>query len=94
MLLHYEIINAQWSNDPTLNTPVCLDQGDQINPLIISDEKNGVIICWMNSFNPQIYAQRVDSSGYIMWNPLGVRVSPLANYNYNHKIISDQDGGA
>jgi hypothetical protein len=48
----------------------------------------------MSLSNPQIYVQRVDSSGYIKWNPLGVRVSPLATFNYNHKIISDQHGGA
>lgn len=94
ILLNNLITNAQWSNDPTINTPVCLTEGDQINPLIIGDGKNGAIICWMNALNLQIYVQRVDSSGYIAWNSQGVRVSPLATFNNNHKIISDGHEGA
>ena len=94
ILLQSTYIYPQWSNDPTLNTPVCITQGEQVNPLTISDGNNGAIVCWLDASTSQIYVQRIDSSGYIMWNPIGVRLSPLSDYNFYHQITTDQQGGA
>ena len=93
-LLRSTFICPQWTNDPTLNTPVCISPGEQQNPLIISDGNNGAIICWMDALTVQVYVQRINSSGYKMWDPLGIRITPLSDYHPNYSIISDQQGGA
>jgi len=41
----YSCLEAQWSNDPTVNTPVCLVEGGQRLPQIVSDGMCGAIIC-------------------------------------------------
>ena len=94
MIIKSTLMFAQWTNDPTLNTPVCISPGEQQNPLIISDGNNGAIICWMDVLTVQVYVQRINSSGYKMWDPLGLRITPLSDYHPNYSIISDQQGGA
>ena len=88
------VVFTQWSSDPTINTPVCLSPGEQLNPLIIGDGNNGAIICWMDALTVQVYAQRINSSGYKMWDTPGIRITPLSDYHPYYSIIYDQQGGA
>jgi predicted lipoprotein with Yx(FWY)xxD motif len=146
-----EALNAQWSNDPTVNTPVCLaidkqvdlrmmkdgtggvyvvwkdfragisdvymqrlsasgvpmwalqglpictDAADQSTPAITTDMAGGAIITWSDwrsGIERDIYAQRVDSNGNILWAADGVIVTNKTAREHNPKIISDNAGGA
>jgi len=93
-----------WSNDPTVNTPICTgNTDDQANPRIISDGSGGAIITWFTSdfwtSDPRfalIQAQRVDASGAVKWTANGtfIGAAMLTNSSYNTEIASDGSAGA
>ena len=69
-----------------------------IEPKPVSDSTGGVIIVWRDMRNAagttaNLYAQRIDAGGNIMWQPGGINVSADA-INPNHMIVSDSDGTA
>ena len=74
--------------------------GGQQDPAAVSDGNNGAIITWedkrfANHSIPQIYAQRIDSQGNIMWDSSGVQIFPQEYKDQNDpKICSDGSGGA
>jgi hypothetical protein len=59
--------------------PVCEAEGQQLSPSIVSDGKGGAIIAWMDERLgwgvPDIYIQRIDGDGNILWDYNGIRVS-------------------
>jgi hypothetical protein len=65
---------------------------------ITSDGAGGAIIAWKderNSLNyTDIYAQRIDSSGNVMWAADGVPVCTSAGYQYTPYLTGDGSGGA
>jgi hypothetical protein len=86
---------------------VSAKSNDQVNPLLVSDSQGGAIIVWndyrnaatgrgeANGGNSNIYAQRVDAAGNMLWSADGVAVASSALTNqYNQQIISDAAGGA
>lgn len=87
---------AQWSNDPAVNTPVCDCPGRQLRPLVTQDGKGGYIFMWEDERNGwrDIYAQRLDSNGFKMWDSLGVPVAVKPSLKFVGGIISDGEGGA
>ena len=67
---------SAWSTDPAVNTPVCTATDSQSNAKLISDGSSGAIIIWSDyrsGTNPHIYAQRINSSGNVLWTADGVR---------------------
>ncbi len=69
---------AQWSNDPKVNTPVCVAPGTQSNPVVAGDGAGGAYIAWTDyrGTRPQVYLQRLDAEGYAQWNVNGIPVYP------------------
>lgn len=65
--------NAQWEKD---GLPVCIEPSDQYNPSIVTDGTNGVIITWWDkrNFHGDIYAQRIDVDGNILWTDGGTAI--------------------
>jgi hypothetical protein len=72
---------------------------DQFGQKLLSDGKGGAIVSWIDkrqeSVRPDIYAQRISSSGKQLWGPLGIAVA----FHYNSEksypsIVSDLRGGA
>ncbi|MHB9012736.1 MAG: hypothetical protein ACYC49_11005 [Ignavibacteriaceae bacterium] len=63
--------------------PVTSFRSIQFGQRLISDGKGGVIVAWIDSRNDStyadIYSQRFDNSGKMLWNPLGLAVA--ANFN-------------
>jgi hypothetical protein len=59
---------------------------------IISDGIGGAIVAWGQG--GRIYAQRVDSSGNICWQPNGVLLSDASKNAFGVAISSDKKGGA
>jgi predicted lipoprotein with Yx(FWY)xxD motif len=84
----------QWT---TNGIPVCTTATNQYNPDVTSDGSNGAIITWQNGdiLNADIYAQRVDGNGNLLWNINGVVVCGDPNASQGlPKIVSDGSGGA
>ena len=93
VVLWYSAISAQWSTDPWQNTPVNIQEYAQINPRACSDSKGGAIVLYSEKAR-DLYAQRIDKNGYILWDSCGVPICTAAGIQKPHKIISDGNGGA
>jgi hypothetical protein len=78
----------------------------EASPEAVSDGSGGIIVAWVDGragfcdegfqANCDIYAQRIDSTGNLLWNPSGI---PIATASGNHgfsgiAIASDGAGGA
>jgi hypothetical protein len=65
---------------------------------IISDPDGGAIITWCQSYNDeeeiQIYAQRVDALGTVLWTANGVAVCAAVGIQQSPTITFDGSGGA
>ena len=88
--------SADWSTDPFANNPVCELAGDQSDPIVIDDGNGGSIIAWIDerAFPIQIYVQRLDTDGNLLWDPSGIQVSTVASSQEYPQMVSDGNGGA
>jgi len=98
ILSSYITAYSSWSNDPTINVPVCVADFDQTGIRGIEDGNGGVILVWEDCCNydlSKIYAQRLDANGDILWEVNGVSLTANALGNQTSPaIISDDTGGA
>ena len=72
---------------------------DQFGQKLLSDGKGGAIVSWIDnrqeSVRPDIYAQRISSSGKQLWGPLGIAIASHYNSEKSYpSIVSDLRGGA
>lgn len=63
-----------------------------------SDGGSGVIAVWedhrdANDASAQIYAQRINSEGMLLWGGAGIQVSPFHNQQNKPQIVADKSGG-
>ena len=80
--------SAQWVPDG-----VALPAGGyQASPNIVSDGAGGAIVIWVDSGD--IYAQRVNGSGNLLWATGGVAICTAPNTQSYSSIVSDGTGGA
>lgn len=84
-----------WTAD---GVAICTAAGAQINPRIIMDGSGGVIVAWEDrrsgGNNRDIYAQRIDASGNVLWTADGVVLCADASSQQYPEIVSDGAGGA
>ncbi len=84
-----------WSPD---GNPVSTATGNQYAPAAVSDGAGGAIIVWQDgrrgAGNYDIYAQRVDGNGNLLWPPGGIPVCVATNNQINPTLIADGSGGA
>lgn len=77
---------------------VCTVQGIQFNPRLASDGMAGAIIAWederFGAEQRKIYVQRIDGSGYVLWDFLGEAVCTLSELQTQPQLISDGANGA
>lgn len=88
---------AQWVNDTNVRNVICNFAGYQYQPRICSDGNHGAIMCWSDQRNNhnEIYAQHIDSAGYIQWATNGIPISDLAGGGFSlSEITHDGAGGA
>jgi hypothetical protein len=82
--------DAVWSS---YGVVVSKAAGDQVNPQAVSDGAGGVIVAWEDGrsdpLNPDIYAQRLSSSGIELWAVDGVLVSGAAGSQQAPVVVSD-----
>lgn len=77
--------------------PICTSPNAQINPRIDADGLGGAILTWQdkrNNLDYDIYAQRIDNSGTILWATNGVVVCNAINTQNNPRIEPDGANGA
>jgi hypothetical protein len=78
--------------------PICTAAGTQASPAIVSSVPGEAIVAWedlrFSTFNADLYAQRVDSSGVVMWTPQGLAVSSANGDQATPTLASDAAGGA
>jgi hypothetical protein len=85
---------VKWAID---GVGACTDAADQSTPNICEDGEGGCIISWSDwrsGIERDIYAQRLDSNGNVLWISNGVVVTNKPNREHNEKIVSDGLGGA
>jgi hypothetical protein len=79
---------------------LCMAENDQAYPRIVSDGANGAIVAWTDDRNEvttpetDVYAQRVDASGNVLWTPDGELICGEANLQFLRDVISDGSDGA
>ena len=84
--------NNLWS--PT-GVSICSAPRAQADPFIIPDGSGGAVIAWRDYRNGDydIFAQRVDADGNVLWAPDGVAVSVAQFGQYGPMMVSDGNGG-
>jgi len=90
------LVTAGWSSHLRENTAICTTPGQQSSLQIVSDGAGGAIIAWEDTRNVHfdIYAQRVDSHGNVLWMKDGVSICSAPENQNRPRIISDGAGGA
>lgn len=74
-------------------------RGNQFGQRIVYDQKNGVVIAWIdkreNYFDANLYIQKVDLNGKFVWDSSGVMISSSHDMQKSYlNLIPDGDGGA
>ncbi len=75
---------------------ICTAQGEQTCPCLVHDGSDGAIIAWADFRDGEydIYAQRIDSNGNVIWQHNGVRVCNAFASQSFPRIATDGGGGA
>ena len=85
---------VQWTLD---GVAVCNAANTQFNAQLIKDGSGGAIITWedwRNGNNQDIYAQKIDSNGTVLWNINGVGVCVASAVQWYPQLTTDGNGGA
>jgi hypothetical protein len=89
--------SAQWSTNPAINNAITTAVDDQFAIAAIPDGDGGAIIAWADrrsGATNDIYAQRIDEEGNVLWIANGVPICTAADNQYSPQIIADDSGGA
>jgi hypothetical protein len=82
-----------WQTD---GTPLCTAPYSQILPVIVADNAGGAIVTWMDRRGgtfADIYAQRIDSTGGVLWSVNGNVVTSAYNDQEYEGVCTDGAGG-
>jgi hypothetical protein len=84
---------VQWTVD---GIAICAHQNNQSTAQMTSDGAGGAIVAWedFRNGNQDIYAQRVDPEGTLLWDPDGVAISTATADQVELRMTSDGAGGA
>lgn len=97
MILSSCLSTAQWSQQPTVNTPVSTAAGYQVSPAAASDGSGGMIVVWSDNRNGsdyEIYGQRLDASGLPLWTSGGLLLCAASGNQYTPVIVQSGHAGA
>ncbi|MGC9472406.1 MAG: choice-of-anchor U domain-containing protein [Bacteroidales bacterium] len=75
----------------------CQAAGNQMQPVALPDGAGGVIIAWVDARDDgqgDIYAQRLNASGQVLWNTGGTAVCTATGYQEAPDLASDGNQGA
>jgi len=86
---------VRWAAD---GVPICTAAHTQWTPIVVPDGSGGAIVAWpdgrVGDGSYDLYAQRVDASGAVLWTSNGVALCTAANNQEVPVIASDGAGGA
>ncbi len=84
--------NKLWAEN---GVPVCACPGGQYLPFAVSDGADGFIIVWKDDrVGVDVYAQRLDSNGQLLWQSDGVPIATTSEHEIAYHIVLDGNGGA
>ena len=91
----WQFAYAQWVADVTQNLPIAVETGEQNLPRIAGTSDGNYIMVWddKRSGNKDIYAQKLDKAGYILWVANGIPVCTAANDQRKPELTADDQGG-
>jgi len=89
---------GMWGNN---GLAICTESNQQGTPKIVPDDAGGMIVAWQDGRNPvtnnyDLYAQRVDPDGLILWSTDGVAISTAPGLDDDKapgRPVSDGAGG-
>lgn len=67
---------------------------DQNDPRIISDGSGGAVLSWRSNLAGNVYAQRLDNNGTLLWGDTGVLISQISQNAPTFPIDIIWDNGA
>ncbi len=75
---------------------ICMFASSPSDPAVIPDGAGGAFITWQDfrNGNNDIYAQRIDGNGTVLWSDAGRPVCTNASEQYSPRIAPDRSGGA
>ncbi len=87
---------AAWSLTPRENTAICRAVGQQSGLQMVGDGAGGAIVVWEDARESHfdIYAQRIDAHGDVLWMEDGVPICTAPENQNKPRIVSDGEGGA
>lgn len=94
ILLAIGISGVAWAGWVSDGNPLSLATGNQVSAQVVSDGAQGAIVVWEDLTSGDIYAQRVDASGNLMWATDGISLCSDATQQHAPQAISDGAGGA
>jgi|WetSurMetagenome_2_1015567.scaffolds.fasta_scaffold08020_4 hypothetical protein len=88
--------NRLWGNN---GKRIINIKGDQFGQRIIYDQKNGIIVAWIdkrdNSSNANLFIQKLNLNGNFIWDSSGVIISSSKHAQKSYlNLVPDGDGGA
>jgi flagellar hook capping protein FlgD len=82
---------------PANGIQICDQDSSQVHPLVATDGIAGAIVAWTDSRNgsryPDVFAQRVDSTGALAWVANGIAVCTADSGQFPLTIVPDKSGG-
>ncbi|HEX5133250.1 MAG TPA: T9SS type A sorting domain-containing protein [Candidatus Krumholzibacteria bacterium] len=86
---------SQWTAD---GVAVCTENNSQDFHEVATDLAGGAVVVWLDHResvnNPDIFAQRVDADGQLLWAAGGVPIAGGGGQRYALDVITDGSGGA
>lgn len=86
-----------WEKENPENVPLSTAVNEQLFPRLVSDGAAGAIVVWAdlrNGLNTDVYAQRVNGSGAVLWAADGIPIAAATNNQSVPQLVSDGAGGA
>ena len=75
--------------------PVCSEDFTQLNPDIVSDDAGGAVICWEDHRSgTDVYAQRLDHDGTLLWPTAGKAICTEVSDQLYPVLCSNGENGA
>ncbi|MBI3193496.1 MAG: T9SS type A sorting domain-containing protein [Ignavibacteriae bacterium] len=101
LIIVSEIAYSQWTEDPSVNTPVETNSNWNSAAFMCLDNDGGTIFMWSDWRNQgtsgiDVYAQKLNASGYVQWTTNGVPVCTASGDQEIawHSSVGDGSGGA
>ena len=95
LILLVSSLNADWTEGGIELSSYPSNQTEQ---QVISDGSGGAIVVWQDGreggFNYDIFAQRLDADGNVLWDAGGVNISELGSSQEAPVLVTDGAGGA